>query len=71
MIRGPVIFLDFGKLCSQFVCVSSFIIGKLPCSSTTEMVCLVCLCLNENFCSAPKVNEAIVLFGSIDSSHHE
>ena len=31
-------------------------------SSTTDTVCLVCLCLNENFRFAPKLNEAIVLF---------
>ena len=65
---SPVIFLDLGKQCSQFVCVSSFIISKLPYSSTSEIVCLVFLCLNENFRSAPKLNEAIVLFGSNDSS---
>src|SRR5262249_43083662 len=61
-ILGRVIFLDLGKLCSQFVCVASFITSKLPCSSTSEMVSFVCLCLNENFRSAPKLNEAMVLF---------
>ena len=67
-ILGRVIFLDLGKLCSQYACVASFIISKLPCSSTDEIVCLVCLCLNENFRSAPKLSDAIVLFGCIDSS---
>ena len=42
-------FLDLGKLCSQLVCVAPFIISKLPCSVTSETVCLVCLYLNENF----------------------
>jgi hypothetical protein len=59
--------LDLGKLCSQYACVASFIISKLPCSSTDEIVCLVCLCLNENFRSAPKLSDAIILFGCIDS----
>src|SRR4029453_61355 len=61
-------FLDLGKLCNQFLCVSCFITSKLPCSSTSETICLVCLCLNENFRSAPKLNEAIVLFFPIDFS---
>ena len=61
-ILGWVMFLDLGKLCNQFLCVASFIISKLPSSSTSETICLVCLCLNENFRSAPKLNEAIVLF---------
>src|SRR5215212_1478357 len=55
-------FLDLGKLCNQLLCVVPFITSKLPCSSTSDTVCLVCLCLNENFRSAPKLNEAIVLF---------
>ncbi len=55
-------FLDLGKLCNQLLCVAPFIISKLPCSSTSDTVCLVCLCLNENFRSAPKLNEKIVLF---------
>jgi hypothetical protein len=57
--------LDLGKLCSQYACVASFIISKLPCSSTDEIVCLVCLCLNQNLRSAPKLSDAIVLFGCI------
>ena len=60
-ILGPDVVLDLGKLCSQFVCVTSFIISKLPCSSTSEIVSLVCLCLNENFRCAPKLKEGIVL----------
>ncbi len=53
-------FLDLGNLCTQLACVASFITSKLPCSRISETVCLVCLCLNENFRSAPKLNEAIV-----------
>ena len=67
-ILGPVIFLDLGKLCSQFVCVASFIISKLPCSSTSDMVSLDSLCLNENFLSAPRLNEAIAEFSFNDFS---
>ena len=59
LILGWYIF-EVGKLCSQFICVLSFIKSKLPCSRVIETVCLVCLCLNENFLSAPKLKEAII-----------
>src|SRR5918992_3390233 len=49
LILGWTMFLDLGKLCNRFLCVASFIISKLPCSSTSEIICLVCLCLNKIF----------------------
>jgi hypothetical protein len=62
-------FLDLGRLCNQLLCVPPFIISKLPCSSTSDTDCLVCLCLKENFRSAPKLNEAIVLFFPNDPAY--
>jgi hypothetical protein len=41
--------LDLGKLCNQLLCVASFITSKLPCSSTSGTICLVCLCLNKGY----------------------
>ena len=49
LILGWTMFLDLGKLCNQFLCVAAFIISKLPCSSTNEIICLVCLCLNKGY----------------------
>src|SRR5918992_4633128 len=49
LILGWTMFLDLGKLCNRFLCVASFIISKLPCSSTSEIICLVCLCLNKGY----------------------
>src|SRR5690606_12036411 len=56
-ILGDVIFLLGGNLCSQCVCVVSFMTNKLPCSNSKSTFSLVCLCLNANFRSAPKLNE--------------
>ena len=67
-ILGCDIFLDLGKLCNQFDCVDPFMTSKLPCSSKIETFCLVNLCLNKNFRSAPRLNEAILLFFPNDSS---
>ena len=67
-ILGSVIFLDLGKLCSQFFCVASFINSRLPFLSNTEIVFLLCLCLKENLRSAPKLTEAMALFPSLDFS---
>ena len=53
------VMLEHGSLCSQWVCVLTFITSRLPCSSITDTVSLVALCLNENFRSAPKLNEPI------------
>src|SRR5690606_741827 len=56
---GIVIFLLGGNRCSQCVWVVSFITNKLPCSKTNSTFSLVCLCLNTNFLSAPKLKEPI------------
>ena len=61
-ILGVEISFVGGSLWSQFVCVMSFIINKLPCSKINEMVSLVCLCLKANLRSAPKLNEPIAPF---------
>lgn len=65
---GIVIFFDFGKQCSQWVCVASFITNKLPFSSITETFSWVCLCFNENFLAAPRLNEVMAEFCSNDFS---
>ena len=69
LILGPIPFLHVGRLCSQFSWVVSFITSKLPCSSTAEIISLVCLCLNKKRLSAPKLKDAIgvhlpILFSS-------
>ena len=67
-ILGSEIFVDLGKPCSQFFCVASFINSRLPFSSIIEIISLLCLCLNENLRSAPKLTEAMALLPSIDFS---
>ena len=55
MIRGVVIFFDFGMLWSQWDWVAPFITSKLPLSSRTEIFSSRRLCLSRNSRSAPKL----------------
>ena len=54
-IIGLLIFVVFGELCNQLVCVAPFITSMLSVCNAIETVCLVRLCLNENFPFAPKI----------------
>ena len=62
LIRGLLSIFVGGKRCSQCVCEVPFITSKLPCSRTSETFVFSTLCLNENFLSAPKDNDAIAPF---------